>query len=40
MGLDPVDNEPHIDICDPLMLAIHLEDQEDGGSPTELRRAL
>ena len=40
MGLDPVDNEPHIDICDPLMLAICLEDQEDGSSPTELRSAL
>ena len=40
MGLNPVDHEPHIDICDPLMLAIHLEDQENGGSPAELGRAL
>ena len=40
MGLDPVDNEFHIDICDLLMLAIHPEDQEDSSSPTELYRAL
>ena len=33
-------HEPHIDICDPLMLAICLEDVENGGSPAELRRAL
>ena len=37
-GIDPA--EPHIDICDPFMLVICLEDQEDGGSPTELRRNL
>ena len=35
-----MDNEPHIDICDPLMLAVCLEDQEDGSSPTELGGAL
>ena len=35
-----MDHEPHIDICDPLMLAIRLEDQENGSSPTELGRAL
>ena len=29
-----------IDLSDPFMLAIHLEDQEKGGSPTELERAL
>ena len=40
VGLDPVDNEPQIDICDPLTLAICLEDQEDGSSPTELCSAL
>ena len=39
-GIDPVDHEPHIDVCDPFMLAICLEDQEDGSSPAELRRAL
>ena len=39
-GLDPADNESHIDICDILMLAVCLEDQEDGSSPAELRRAL
>ena len=38
MGLDPADHEPHIDICDPLMLVICLEDQEDCGSPAELGR--
>ena len=40
VGLDPTDHKPHIDICDPLMLPVHLEDQENGGSPAELRRAL
>ena len=35
-----MDHEPHIDVCDPFMLAICLQDQEDGGSPTELRRTL
>ena len=40
VGLDPVDNESHVDICDLLMLAVCLEDQEDGSSPTELRSAL
>ena len=40
MGLDPADNECHVDICDLLMLAVCLEDQEDGSSPADLRRAL
>ena len=40
VGLNPVDNESHVDICDLLMLAVCLEDQEDGSSPTELRSAL
>ena len=40
VGLDPVDNESHVDICDLLMRAVCLEDQEDGSSPTELWRAL
>ena len=40
MGIDPAEDKPHIDVCDPLMLAACLEDQEDGSSPTELRRAL
>ena len=40
VGLDPEDNESHVDICDLLMLAVCLEDQEDGRSPAELRRAL
>ena len=40
MGIDPADHEPHIDVCDPFVLAIHLEDQEDGSSPTELGRTL
>ena len=40
MGLDPADDESHIDICDPFMLAICLEDQENSGSPAELGRAL
>ena len=39
-GLDPADNESHIEICDLLMLAVCLEDQEDGNSPTELWSAL
>ena len=34
------DHKPHIDVCDPFVLAICLEDQEDGGSPAELRRTL
>ena len=38
--LNPADNESHIGICDHLMLAVCLEDQEDGSSPTELRRAI
>ena len=37
-GLDPADNKSHVDICDLLMLAVCLEDKEDGSSPTELRR--
>ena len=36
VGLDPVDHKPHIDICDPFMSAICLEDKEDGSSPAEL----
>ena len=36
VGIDPVDHETHIDICDPFMLAICLENQEDGCSPAEL----
>ena len=40
MGLDPADYESHIDICDLLMLAVCLEDQEDGSSPAELWSAL
>ena len=35
-----MDNESHVDICDLLMLAICLEDQEDGSSPAELWNAL
>ena len=35
-----MDNKSHVDICDLLMLAVCLEDQEDGSSPTELWRAL
>ena len=40
VGLDPADNKSQVDICDLLMLAVCLEDQEDGSSPAELRRAL
>ena len=40
VGIDPVYNESHIDICDLFMLAICLEDQEDGSSPAELWDAL
>ena len=40
VGLDPADHEPHIDICDPFMLAVCLEDKGDGSSPAELGRAL
>ena len=40
MGLDPADNESHIDICDLLMLAICLEDQQDGSGPAEFWSAL
>ena len=39
MGIDPADKS-HIDICDLLMLAVCLEDQETGSSPAELRRSL
>ena len=35
-----MDNESHIDICDLIMLAVCLEDQEDGSSLAELWRAL
>ena len=38
--VDPADHKPHIDVCDPFMLAVCLEYQEDGSSPTELRRTL
>ena len=34
--VDPADNVSHIDICDLLMPAICLKDQEDGSSPAEL----
>ena len=40
MEINPADNESHIDICDLLMLAVCLEDQENGSSSTELRRSL
>ena len=40
MGLNPTDHEFHINICDLLMLTVCLEDQEDGSSPTDFRRAL
>ena len=39
-GLDVVDYESYIDVSDPLMLVIHLEDKENGHSPTELEGAL
>ena len=39
-GLDTVDYELYIDIRDPLMLVIHLEDKENGCSPAELESAL
>ena len=35
-GLHTVDHKSHIDISDPLMLVVHLEDEENGCSPTEL----
>ena len=35
-----MDNESHVDICDFFMLAVCLEDQENGSSPAELRRSL
>ena len=40
MGLDAVDCESYIDIGDLLMLVIHLEDKENGCSPTELKSVL
>ena len=40
MGLHLADHKSHIDVSDPLMLAICLEDQENGSSPAELGRAL
>ena len=40
MGLDPANNEFHIDICDLFMLVVCLEDQESGSSPAVLRRSL
>ena len=33
-----MDHKSHTDICDPLMLAVHLEDQENGGSPQRALR--
>ena len=40
VGLNPVDNKSHVDIGDLLMLAVCLEDQEDGSGPAYFRRAL
>ena len=40
MGLDLVDKESHVDICDLFMLAVCLEDQENDSSPAELRGSL
>ena len=40
VGIDPVDHKPHIDVCDPFVLAVHLEDQEDGCGSAELGRVL
>ena len=40
VGLDVADYDSYIDVSDLLMLVIHLEDKENGCSPTELEGAL
>ena len=35
-----MDNESHVNICDLFMLAVCLEDQENGSCPTELGGSL
>ena len=39
-GLDVADHESYVDVGDLLMLVVHLEDEENGCSPTELKDAL